>query len=60
MVLNGKMVYLGYIVMHGEMFYQSSMIRKRVLMTCFKILLQDMPVGTKKKRKNRRIKLRTS
>lgn len=60
MVLNGKMVYLGYIVMHGEMVYQSLLIRKRVLMTCFKILLQDMPVGTKKKCKNCRTKLRTS
>ena len=60
MALNGKMLYLGYIVTHGEMVCQLSLIRKQVLMTCFKILLQDMPVGTKKKCKNHRIKLRTS
>ena len=52
MVLNGRMVYLGYIVTHAEMVCQLSMIKKQVLMTCFKILLQDMAVGTKKKRKN--------
>jgi hypothetical protein len=50
MVLNGKMVYLGYIVTHYEMVRQLSMIRKQVLMTCFKMLLQDMPIGTKKLR----------
>jgi len=60
MVLNGRMVYLGYIVTHAGMVCQLSMTKKQVLMICFKILPQDMPVGTKKKHKNCRIKVRTS
>jgi len=60
MVLNGRMVYLGYIVTHAGMVCHLSLIKKEVLMIFFKILLQDMPVGTKKKHKNRTIKVRTS
>ena len=60
MVLSDKMACLGYIVSRGEMVCKLSMVRKQVLMTSFKILLQDMPVGTKKKHKNCRIKVRTS